>query len=149
MTHITPHTKIEAGDYNEAVNRQIRSTVTIDPAHYDAWLELIDATEGDELSDAAQVLYDDHFDGRGLDGVTMGDYLEGILDYRTLRDSSGEVIEVHLLVGFGGPNVWHEIDGEGNVSIRVHWWGTTGRGDGNHDFFARAFDYMVEVVACT
>ena len=78
MTMITPNTVIDEGEYNEAVNRQVRSIVTANTADLDAWLEIIDSVADDpsELSERAQTFCDGH----GIDcpaDYSTGDYLEG------------------------------------------------------------------------
>lgn len=148
MTMITQHTDSKTLDES---GRQIKSTVTFDEARYDAWMEIIEGcgpVEGAELSGRALTLCDDHgIDD--LDDFSMGNYLDGgILDWRVVLNSEGEAMEYQLLVGFGGPNVWHDIDMLGSLTIRVSWWGTQGRGEGRHDFFALMFDYMDELRQC-
>lgn len=146
MMTITRHTDPTTLD---DCGRQILATVTPRTDPNDAWLEIIDGEDGDHLSDLGVELMADHgIESR--DDYSIGDYLEGqILDYRTLRSSTGEIMELHLLVGYGGPNIWQVIDESGNCETRVSWWGTIGRGEDQHELYARIFEYVSEVIACT
>jgi len=42
-------------------------------------------------------------------------------DMRALIDTQGNILEVWLLVAFGGPNVWIISDGK-RVRIEGYWW---------------------------
>lgn len=147
METITRHTDPATLD---DCGRRIRETVTPRPDLNDAWLEVIDSQDVDDLGELACELCNDHgIDADDLPDYSIGQHLEGqVLDYRTLRSSSGEIMELHLLVGFGGPNIWQVIDESGNCETRVSWWGTTGRGEDRHELYARIFEYMAEVIAC-
>lgn len=148
MGIITPRTDPATLD---DCGRQVLSIVTPNTDDLDAWVELIDSSDGDvsELSERARTFANDY----GIEcpaDFSVGDYLEGqILDYRTLRDSDGEVIEIHLLTGFGGPNVWEHINADGDCTTYVYWWGTNGRGSTRHELYEYVFEYMREVVACS
>lgn len=131
--------------------RQVRGIVTPDTDAWDAALNLIGARDADDLTDAGRKLAEDY--GIDMDSVAdfgIGDYMEGqVLDYRYTCASDGTVIEVALLTGFGGPNVWEHIGADGDWRCEVYWWGTRGTGEYQHDLHAAIFDYMVEVIGCT
>lgn len=143
MTTITPHTDPATLD---SCGRQARSMVTIDAERLDAILEVIDACSLDDLTtDTAR----EWAAGMGLDDDSIDDYdfgahLEGLLDYRTLRDSQGGILEIHLLVAFGGPNMWEIFNADGDVEKKLSWWGTSARSTGNHEYYARMFEWMTE-----
>lgn len=147
MTTITPHTDPTTLD---ECGRQAREMVTVDATYLDAVCELLDAVTLDDLSKYARELADDwgiDTDDRVSD-YYLGEHLEGLLDYRTLRQANGDVLEVHMLDAFGGPTMWSHIREDGSVRKVLGWWGTSAEGSGQHDYYARVFEYMVELVDC-
>jgi len=49
----------------------------------------------------------------------VGDWLnENILDFSVLLGSRKDILEMHLAVTIGGPNVWYILDGTEFVRIR-------------------------------
>lgn len=122
--------------------------VAADP-QWDAWVELFDAYGADasELSDAAHLLRADHgIEMSDVPDVNEGQYLEGLLDYRTLRDADNNILEVHLCMAFGGPNIWWKLDGNGGCRIDAYWWGDHASAYHEHELFDRLFDFMRECV---
>lgn len=131
--------------------KQVLRIVTPDTENLNAWVEIIYAQSSDDLSENARKLCKDYgIEADYIDGFGIWDYLDGqILDYHTLRAADGTILEVHLLVGYGGPNIWEHIDERGNCETRVYWWGTTGRGETQHELYAMIFECMREMIDCT
>jgi len=50
-------------------------------------------------------------------------YLEDALDFRYLVDSSGDLLQVQILVAFGGPNIWVHLWRDGSGEVCAFWWG--------------------------
>lgn len=48
-------------------------------------------------------------------------WLEGVLDVRRTYASTGELVEVSVLVTVGGPNAWVAFDGRG-AEVQASWW---------------------------
>lgn len=52
------------------------------------------------------------------------DYLEDVLDFRYEINSEFELLEVQLLVAFGGPNIWVHLCSDGTGRVEGYWWGS-------------------------
>ena len=73
------------------------------------------ALEADELDG-----YDyEYQEGDVLSGF---DYISDALDFNYVLDSYGELIEVRILVAYGGPNIWVNINKDGTGEVVGSWW---------------------------
>lgn len=53
--------------------------------------------------------------------LTALDYLQDALDIRYLVNSDNELLQVQILVAFGGPNIWVDIWADGDGEVRGYW----------------------------
>lgn len=56
--------------------------------------------------------------GEGWHQLGISDYLDGMLDYRVICARNGDYIAAHVLMAFGGPNVWVNTDTQ---EVAVYW----------------------------
>jgi len=54
--------------------------------------------------------------------LTALDYLQDALDIRYLVNSDNELLQVQILVAFGGPNIWVDISEDGSGEVRGYWY---------------------------
>lgn len=66
-----------------------------------------------------------YYDFEYQDGDTLSaiDYLQDALDIRYLVSgcSDNELLQVQILVAFGGPNIWIDIWADGTGEVRGYW----------------------------
>lgn len=55
---------------------------------------------------------------------TSYDYLQDVMDFRYKINSDFELLEVQLLVAFGGPNIWVHLCNDGTGRVEGYWWGS-------------------------
>ena len=79
-----------------------------------------DINDGIAAADIDEYSIDWGYDEGDL--MTGYHWLEDVMDYRYLIDSSGELLKVELLVAFGGPNIWVHIWNDGTGSVEGYWW---------------------------
>lgn len=143
MNTITPNTPDDALD---DCGKQIKFSVTTNYDDMDTWLEIIASVDMEDLSPAAVKYCLEQGIEDAVD-YSMGEYLDGyFLDYRVLRDSRNEIVNIQLLTAFGGPNIWETIYADGRFEVDVHWWMSRGYGGGQHDLKSMMFDYMEDCI---
>jgi len=85
----------------------------------------------------------------------LGDWLEdtgddtlyeSILDFDYLCGSDREIKEIHLLVSFGGPNIWVHITRDGLGTVHGYWGGERSECVSPHDL-RDVFDYYAEALS--
>ena len=74
----------------------------------------------ERANNTIQSILEDLREVSGMNPERIGEWLNGYaLDVRYLLDSNFELIEVGLLVSFGGPTVWVWTDGD---SVRIEYY---------------------------
>lgn len=75
------------------------------------------------------------------------DYLKDALDIRYLIDSENELLQVQILVAFGGPNIWVDIWSDGTGEVRGYWASDSARVSFGGDEMG-LFDALNELRGC-
>jgi len=75
------------------------------------------------------------------------DYLQDALDIRYLMNSENELLQVQILVAFGGPNIWVDIWSDGTGEVRGYWYLDSARVPFNGDEMG-LFDALQELKDC-
>lgn len=81
------------------------------------------------------------------DTLSGWDYIQDALDFRYLVDSIGNVIEVQILVAFGGPNIWVHLNSHGVGKVVGKWYLDDAVADIGWDAMG-VFDAVCELREC-
>lgn len=86
--------------------------------------ELLTDENGDlyDLKKVDKCVQGEYIERMELEGYSLFDYFEDVLDIKYLVDSRREYAGIELLVAFGGPNIYvSTISGK----VELYWWGDT------------------------
>lgn len=83
---------------------------------------IADTVENGHIVEAHEV---DDYDCEYTEGdiLSAHDYLKDALDFRYLVDGHDDVLQVQILVAFGGPNIWIHLWRDGSGEVCAFWWG--------------------------
>lgn len=79
------------------------------------------------------------------DYMRAGDYIQDVLDIEYIVDARCNYKSARLLVAFGGPNIWVDLDAG---KVKGYWWGDYAETEIDGEFFDEIDQFMHELYNC-